>query len=219
MAKVDQNWKTQPTNIKPNLPPTSHVVNARTNTAWQHQNTESGHRVTGRLEWISLPLTLVIGDHEMEEGGTQADGRLMVKAYELSNRFGQTTGYNMGGISPSGSTSPSSSSSQVPLLDYHRYLGVMAALALAVTITIGFHKYRAKVTHQRLVNELYDEEHEFTYSQKNGNYVDDDDDDDDNEFVIDEYPEDGSRSSVELGDFSATTSTNPNHLRGRIGLT
>lgn len=45
-ARVDQDW-TEQTSPDPNLPPQSHVVNARTNIAWEKRN--NGHVVRGRL--------------------------------------------------------------------------------------------------------------------------------------------------------------------------
>jgi len=57
-AKVDQNWKTQPRTHYPNLPPQSHIVNARTNTDWDMQS--NGHRVKGTLEWYSFPMKISV---------------------------------------------------------------------------------------------------------------------------------------------------------------
>jgi len=59
-AMVDQNWKMQPDNIGPNVPPQSHIVNARTDPTWYHEN--EGSVVQGRLEWFSRPYTIVIAD-------------------------------------------------------------------------------------------------------------------------------------------------------------
>eukprot|EP00814_Leptocylindrus_danicus_P009642 CAMPEP_0116025154 /NCGR_PEP_ID=MMETSP0321-20121206/12850_1 /TAXON_ID=163516 /ORGANISM="Leptocylindrus danicus var. danicus, Strain B650" /LENGTH=752 /DNA_ID=CAMNT_0003497235 /DNA_START=194 /DNA_END=2452 /DNA_ORIENTATION=+ len=58
-AKVDQNWKNQPETTDPEVPPQSHVVNARTNPDWHFES--AGNVVQGRLDWVSSPLTIEIG--------------------------------------------------------------------------------------------------------------------------------------------------------------
>jgi len=60
-ARVDQSWLDQPGGIAPLVPPQAHIVNARTNPTWFHQN--NGRVIQGRLDWYSvIPLTLVISD-------------------------------------------------------------------------------------------------------------------------------------------------------------
>ncbi|CAB9498921.1 Zinc carboxypeptidase [Seminavis robusta] len=102
-ARVDQNWQTMPADYAPKLPPQSHIVNARTNPDWHHQLPD-GKVIQGRLDWFSIPLTVVVGDYQ-DSVGTQA-GR-QVGTVELSNRFGETTGDYHAGMTPS---APSSSS-------------------------------------------------------------------------------------------------------------
>ena len=58
VAKVDQDWKQQPNDVAPKIPPQSHIVNARTNPDWYHET--EGSIIRGRLQWFSLPLTLQI---------------------------------------------------------------------------------------------------------------------------------------------------------------
>ena len=58
-AKVDSAWARQPANVTPQVPPQSHLVNARTNSDWYHTN--AGKIVEGRTEWFSLPLILTRG--------------------------------------------------------------------------------------------------------------------------------------------------------------
>jgi hypothetical protein len=57
-ARVDQAWGTQENvaDIRPNLPPQSHIVNARTNENWLHES--AGKIIQGRLDWVSLPLVI-----------------------------------------------------------------------------------------------------------------------------------------------------------------
>jgi hypothetical protein len=60
-AKVDQSWLQQPSDIAPQVLPQSHMVNARSNSSWFHQN--NGKIVQGCIDWYSIiPLTLVISD-------------------------------------------------------------------------------------------------------------------------------------------------------------
>jgi len=60
-AKVDQSWVQQPSDVAPQVAPQSHIVNARTNASWFHEN--NGKILQGREEWYSIiPLTLVISD-------------------------------------------------------------------------------------------------------------------------------------------------------------
>uniref|UniRef100_A0A7S1BLX6 Uncharacterized protein n=2 Tax=Corethron hystrix TaxID=216773 RepID=A0A7S1BLX6_9STRA len=59
VAKVDQQWKNQPTKVQPNVGPQTHIVNARTNPRWFHR-ISNGKFIRGRLHWISMPITLLI---------------------------------------------------------------------------------------------------------------------------------------------------------------
>jgi hypothetical protein len=60
VASVDKAWATQPRTPSPRLPPQSHVVNARTNVAWDKSN--NGHRVRGRTQWLSDQVDMVKQD-------------------------------------------------------------------------------------------------------------------------------------------------------------
>jgi hypothetical protein len=60
VASVDKAWATQPRAPSPRLPPQSHVVNARTNPAWDKSN--NGHRVRGRTQWLSDQVDMVKQD-------------------------------------------------------------------------------------------------------------------------------------------------------------
>ncbi len=73
-ARLDQGWTEQPKKeyVGPNVPPMSHVVNARTNDEWKHVNENS--IIQGRQDWFSIPLTIQISN-ELED------------VIELSNRF------------------------------------------------------------------------------------------------------------------------------------
>lgn len=56
LAEVDRGWKDQPRNIKPEVPPQSHIVNARTNSDWYHEI--DGSVIQGRTHWFSTPATI-----------------------------------------------------------------------------------------------------------------------------------------------------------------
>jgi hypothetical protein len=59
MAQVDTSWSNQPADIDPQIPPQSHVVNARTNPDWEYKLT-NGKLVKGRRDWYSVPVTITI---------------------------------------------------------------------------------------------------------------------------------------------------------------
>ena len=93
-ARVDGSWAKQPKDIAPKLPPQSHVVNARTNPDWHHES--SGKKIQGRLDWFSMPVTVVIGDFK-DNAGTQ--GEHLVNTVEMNPRFGDNEN-SKGGMKP-----------------------------------------------------------------------------------------------------------------------
>ena len=97
VARVDQAWGEQPDNVEPKLPPQSHVVNARTNLDWNHES--AGKYIKGRLDWYSMPLTVVIGDYDDSVGTTQGDQQ--VSTLQMNDRIGGTFG--AGGLRPKSS--------------------------------------------------------------------------------------------------------------------
>jgi len=98
-ARVDQSWTKQPKDFAPQLPPQSHIVNARTNPSWHHESSD-GRIIEGRLDWYSMPLTIIVGDYKTSVGKQAGSGR-SVGTVEHSNRFGQTTGDIVAGMHPS----------------------------------------------------------------------------------------------------------------------
>jgi len=65
-ATFDGIWGKHPENSLPHgEPPTSHVVNARTNANWYHQVEDK--IIEGHVHWYSIPVTLIIGRFEDEE--------------------------------------------------------------------------------------------------------------------------------------------------------
>lgn len=135
-SRVDRSWAMRPnSDVKPDVPPQSHVVNARTNPDWNFES--AGKRVKGRLDWFSIPVSIVVGDYDDNVGQNQA-GR-EITTIEVSNRFGQTTG--PGGASPF--VPPKYSSFHLSFLA----VGVVVcllALALFVSFKCGPHEYRIR---------------------------------------------------------------------------
>lgn len=67
-AEVDPEWKDPPQGslARPaNVSPQSHVANARTNPDYFMET--NGKTIQGRLEWFSVPLTIVIGEFDENE--------------------------------------------------------------------------------------------------------------------------------------------------------
>jgi hypothetical protein len=94
-ARVDKDWAIPPANVAPNVSPESHVANARTNPDWYHES--AGKVIKGRLDWYSIPLTIVIGAYE-DSIGKQGDHQ--VNTVEVKSRFGDSTGISKGGVRP-----------------------------------------------------------------------------------------------------------------------
>ena len=62
LAKVDQNWKNTPSgNVWPvGKDVQSHIVKQRTDETYTSNKDNIGRSVQGRLDWISVPLTILI---------------------------------------------------------------------------------------------------------------------------------------------------------------
>jgi hypothetical protein len=76
VARFDQNWKQVPNQAEPeNIYPLSHVVNARTNPEWRHEN--AGKVIQGKIEFVSLPMVLIIGN-EPDGYVTDLSDRLII---------------------------------------------------------------------------------------------------------------------------------------------
>lgn len=93
-AKVDQSWAKQNSNVKPNMSPQSHIVNARTDPNYHHES--NGKHIQGRIDWFSVPLTVVVGDFEDSVGIRNEDA---VNVVELYPRYTESS-VNKGGVKP-----------------------------------------------------------------------------------------------------------------------
>lgn len=81
-ARVDQGWKYVPDGAKPNMPPMSHVVNARTNPDWRHEN--AGKLIQGRRDWYSIPLTLVISENSQDTDTVDLSDRFILSDLDVN---------------------------------------------------------------------------------------------------------------------------------------
>lgn len=62
-GRLDSSWSMPPSDeYAPELPPQSHLANARTNPSWKHEY--AGQVIEGRTHWFSTPVTLVLGSEE-----------------------------------------------------------------------------------------------------------------------------------------------------------
>lgn len=85
-ARVDQHWEKGPKGnfeFEPKTAPQSHLANARTNPDWSHEN--EGKKVQGRLDWFSVPVTVVVNDFDYRIG-----------SLELYDRFGPELHFGTG---------------------------------------------------------------------------------------------------------------------------
>ncbi len=154
-SRVDRSWAVRPNaDVKPDVPPQSHVVNARTNPDWHFES--AGKRVKGRLDWFSTPVTIVVGDYDDNVGQNQA-GRA-ITTMEVSNRFGQTTG--PGGASPF--VPPKYSSLNLIIFVAAGVMVCLLALSLFVSSKCGPHSQRIRVDTDEedgsCTNETYSDE-------------------------------------------------------------
>ena len=78
-AVVDQDWTTNAEAVVPDVPPQSHIVNARTNPNWHHQRAD-GKVIQGRLDWYSVPVTIVLTKYDDNQ----------VEAVEVSMRYDES---------------------------------------------------------------------------------------------------------------------------------
>jgi hypothetical protein len=80
-ARVDQDWGTKSDGILPDVPPQSHMANVRTNPYWRHEKPD-GKIIQGRVDWFSMPLTVVLTEYEVDK-----NGEARVETEELSMRY------------------------------------------------------------------------------------------------------------------------------------
>jgi hypothetical protein len=167
-ARVDQDWANDRSNIEPKGGPQSHVVNARTNPHWHHES--AGKHVTGRLDWFSSPVTIVIGDFAESVGTHGGDG--LVKTVEMNPRFS-------GGAGNSGLKPKSATEEQLwfPVSMWYVFAGFLALLAFCLCCLM-----RRQQRRQFKGFAGYSEDDGFTFDSKPYSDVHDDDELDDDDL-------------------------------------
>mmetsp|Transcript_7545 Transcript_7545/g.22036 ORF Transcript_7545/g.22036 Transcript_7545/m.22036 type:complete len:786 (-) Transcript_7545:2991-5348(-) len=179
-ARVDQSWKNQPANIKPSVPPQSHVVNARTDPEYHHES--NGKHIQGRLDWFSVPITIVIGDFKDSVGMRGDDA---VDAVEMYSRFVDNRSINKGGVKPNSAQGDQSGSSL-------SLWGYVVVIALSVSLSVCCirclcgrkHPKPKRRTSSVETDDLPLEQEQYS-DQTDDEYCDDDDEDDDEEQSYD----------------------------------
>jgi hypothetical protein len=74
-ATVDQDWFDPPSEYhQPLANPQSHLANMRTNP--DHEFEISGKRLEGRLQWLSIPVTVIVDEMDIHAGGIEMFKRL-----------------------------------------------------------------------------------------------------------------------------------------------
>jgi hypothetical protein len=164
-ARLDKSWKRRPPNPAPDIPPQSHIVNARTDPTWHH--TSAGKLIQGRLDWFSRPIVIVVGDYK-DNVGKQSGHE--IKILERSNRLGHATGGGtQGGVSPTVTAKPSWNGLSWELLLI--FLIGLIVICICCICCVRSRRYKYQ---QQVLSELY-EENAFTTRP----YTDDDDIDED----------------------------------------
>lgn len=123
-ARVDQSWKNQPENVLPSILPQSHIVNARTDPNYHHKS--NGKHIQGRLDWFSVPITVVIGDFKDSVGTRGVDS---VNAIEIHSRFVDNRSINTGGVKPK---SPKKDQLWFPLALWEYLVGIVLVVAFSI---------------------------------------------------------------------------------------
>ena len=172
-ARVDQQWATTRSNVRPNVGPQSHIVNARTNEDWYHES--NGKRIRGRLDWFSAPLTVVIGDFA-EGVGTHGGGSL-VKTVEMNPRIPEV---KSGGLKPK--------SAQEEQLWFPVNMWYAGAILLLVAVVVGLLcccriERRRRARRQKALNGNYNQDDTFRFGADpySDEYLDGDEEDEESE--------------------------------------
>jgi len=152
-ARVDQDWAEKPDKVNPDLPPQSHIVNARTNLSWHYES--EGKIVEGRLDWFSAPLTLVLRKPNSGD----------VEAIELSTRF-PPEGQELSGDIP---TKSGGSASVPSFLDRAWWILVLVAAVLLIFLAgRAYLSFRMRQDRRSRVRELIGDEAAPTPGLRNG---------------------------------------------------
>jgi hypothetical protein len=190
-ARVDQSWTETTHNVGPaGMAPQAHIVQARTNPNWHH---ESNNKVVqGRLDWWSMPVAIVVGEYDDSVGNQE--GR-EISIVETTNRFGETHGHAVGGVSPSRAEHGNNK---------EMWIGGVVALVLLLSVAgIFLKRARRLYSHQVMLNELYADS---IFREGYHDDSDSDEEDRDLELMMSKKEHDplGSDSIADLNKFSIT---------------
>lgn len=152
-ARVDQDWANGRPNTEPNIPPQSHIVNARTNLDWHHES--AGKHVKGRLDWFSDPITVVIGDFTEGVGTHGGDG--LIRTVEMYPRFSEGAGNS--GLKPKSAT-------EDQLWFPVNMLAVLAGALLLLAICLYCILTQSYRRRMKFSNGTYSQEDGFTFDTK-----------------------------------------------------
>lgn len=142
LAQVDQNWgETLTENLAPELKPQSHMANVRTDPTWYHAKPDKSKIIQGRLNWVSVPLTLVL---------ERFDAQSAVHAKELWHRYDESW------VKKSSHSGTSGASEAV---DWTLVI-VGVAVVLAVSLLIGqiYLRYEMRQSRRERVREFIEDE-------------------------------------------------------------
>ena len=181
-ARADQSWKKQPANILPNVSPQSHIVNARTDPSYHHES--NGKHIQGRIDWFSVPLTVIIGEFK-DSVGTRGDDS--VNVVELHPRFGESS-INRGGMKPK---SAQNDQLWFPLTLWQYLVGLLLVLSFSICCIRCFCCSISDGRIKLKTGDSFDDSDNFTFEQNQ--YSDRTDD---------EYGEDESDDGIEIPSIS-----------------
>jgi hypothetical protein len=160
VARVDQDWGTATDpitdrDIGPPLGPQSHVVNARTNPHWYHRTTDGSKVIQGRLDWVSVPVTIVLKDY------TNIDP--VPAAEELSLRFDKSEIPSHDNHSDATNSSKTSGAPS----NRHRSVLPIVFISLIVVTLMGYGsrtylQHTLRYTHRERVREYIQDEQAIT---------------------------------------------------------
>jgi hypothetical protein len=171
MARVDQHWgrandHVSDRDVDPMIGPQSHVVNARTNPNWYHTKPDGSKVIQGRLDWVSIPLTIVLKDYS-KSNTIRVDVEELSLRYDesqIENNSDGTDSYNMPERDRPTGTDPSSSASAK---GHWSVLPIMFVSMILVGGVIGygsrtFLQHNIRQAHRERVREYIDDETAIT---------------------------------------------------------
>ena len=157
VARFDEAWSKHPDNSEPHgQPPTSHIVNARTDATWFHQVDDK--ILQGYVYWYSFPVTLILGrmdDDDKQETLTLLNSRFNDKSWGF-NTTASTSDNTSGGLN---TTEPSPihrhgpKGPRGPLLVYFALI-----IMLCSVVVLVFLQRRSRYRRQLVSIDDYDDE-------------------------------------------------------------